>query len=1391
MKNKLLTVVVLGLAGFQLAAQCPITMPLLGGDTNFVLHGVGSPFSSGVSYNCNAGPFYVWANEPASITNPNNDVFTPCIKTDYNLYYTTERNNGTETFYEGGTNIGCVGPGLGCAFPIGGTVPPLSGLAVWDLYLNYLNPTLSHGFVFTQPGGPWSGPPVITLEDCWTSAALPSAIPTPVTWTSAMTTFTCTVPANTSIGTANYSITPTGSGAIFDFLNGYVYVDPSFLSPGAYTLTYTFTGSHCPGGATSTFNFTIVNPYTATWAAPSNLCSNGACVNLNPQVSGTAGGTWSGTGVSGNQFCPSTSGAGTFPVNYTVGISPTCGATQTDNIIVTATPTVTASATTGTICTGQSATLNGGGATSYTWNPGGSNASSVSVNPASTTTYVLTGANGVCLGSNSVTVIVNPLPIINITAGSGTICQGQNDILTASGGSTYTWSANAGSATTSTVSVSPTSNTTYTVTGTNVNGCTNTQTSNVTVNPTPTITASATSPTVCATQNTTLNASGATTYTWMPGNVNGNSVSVSPASSGIYTVSGTTGGCSSSSTVAVTVNPLPTVNINAGPASICTGQSSTLTATGATNYTWSPNAGSATTSTVNVTPGSTAIYTVTGITNGCTSTATTQVSVGAMATLSITATQSNICTGQSTTLTGSGGASYTWTPGNILTNTITVNPTSNTTYTLTGLSGGCAGTQTFAVGVTATPTVSVNTSGNAICSGQVVTFTASGAASYTWMPGGGNAATFTASPTSNTSYTLTGANGSCTNSAISSVAVTATPTITAVAASATLCSGQSSTLTGGGATTFTWMPGNLNTSTITINPSTNTTYTLSGSNGNCIASQTVAVQVNATPTLSIAASNGNICSGQTATLTASGATTFTWMPGGSNASTLTVSPSGNSSYTVSGTTNGCNNFTVSAIIVTPTPTVTAIAGTSTLCSGQSSVLTGGGASTYTWLPGNQNTTTVTVNPASNTTYTLVGANGNCLSSQTVALIVNPSPTVNAVAGSGNICSGQSDVLTASGATTYTWMPGGANTNTISVSPNSTTNYTVTGVSGGCTGTFITTVSVTATPTLIATASSGTLCAGSPATLTGTGLGTYTWMPGNQNSASITVNPLANTTYTLVSLNGNCPGATTVSVIVNPTPTFTNNGIADSALCGKSNGGYQNIGISGGNTPYHYQWYNGTTPIPGDTNAILSNAAAGSYTLIVTDSRGCIATGGAISYTVPGSAAVVALFTANPNVGQAPLNVSFVNASTAGGSYFWNFGNGFNSNVQNPSAVTYSTTGVYSVTLFVDVSGCAASYTATILVEEPTTIIIPNIFTPNGDGLNDEFFIKNTGLSNLTCNIFDRWGVFVFSIQSPQEVWDGRTPGGEKASEGTYFFILKALGLDGKSYQQQGPLTLLR
>ncbi|MBI3509936.1 MAG: hypothetical protein HY064_04680, partial [Bacteroidetes bacterium] len=166
------------------------------------------------------------------------------------------------------------------------------------------------------------------------------------------------------------------------------------------------------------------------------------------------------------------------------------------------------------------------------------------------------------------------------------------------------------------------------------------------------------------------------------------------------------------------------------------------------------------------------------------------------------------------------------------------------------------------VTVAAAPNVTVSASSSTICSGTSTTLTAAGATTYTWMPGSLSGTSVIVTPGSTTTYTVTGTLGAgCTNTATITITVNPTPTVTATAASPTICSGSSTTLTGSGASTYTWNPGALSGTTVTVTPASTTTYTVTGTSAaGCTSTAQVTVTVNPSPTVTATAASPTICS---------------------------------------------------------------------------------------------------------------------------------------------------------------------------------------------------------------------------------------------------------------------------------------------------------------------------------------------------------------------------------------------------------------------------------------------------------------------------------------------------------------------------------------------------
>ncbi|MGZ4097470.1 MAG: T9SS type A sorting domain-containing protein [Bacteroidia bacterium] len=283
------------------------------------------------------------------------------------------------------------------------------------------------------------------------------------------------------------------------------------------------------------------------------------------------------------------------------------------------------------------------------------------------------------------------------------------------------------------------------------------------------------------------------------------------------------------------------------------------------------------------------------------------------------------------------------------------------------------------------------------CSGSPVNLMASGASTYTWSTGS-TSATAVISPTTSSTYSVTGTSSiGCRSSATVAVSVIQNPTVTAAISNSVICSGNSTTLTAGGADTYTW--NTTATSTlVAVNPTVTSIYSVMGTDTitGCSSTATVGVTID-TPTISIS-SPGSICNGTIAALYASGANTYTWSTA-STGSAIAVTPVVTTSYSVTGTnTTGCVGSQTVQVIVNQYPTVTAVALPSgSICAGNTTTISMNGAANYTV---NYSTTAVmnatavtgysiTDSPTITTSYFVSGTypNNNCVSTKTVTVTV--------------------------------------------------------------------------------------------------------------------------------------------------------------------------------------------------------------------------------------------------------------------------------------------------------------------------------------------------------------------------------------------------------------------
>jgi hypothetical protein len=682
-----------------------------------------------------------------------------------------------------------------------------------------------------------------------------------------------------------------------------------------------------------------------------------------------------------------------------------------------------------------------------------------------------TGANatataGINLGDGR--VMITALCNINLATtssnGSGAICAGQSATLTTNAISNYVWNTGAN---TSSIVVSPTITTSYTLTATSPSNCTASSVITVSVDSgTPTVSAVGSPTALCAGKTAVFTATGATTYTWAGPSPVTNGVAFTPPASGSYTVTGANGCGTSTAVVSVQVDPLPNIGGAANNPTVCFGTQVTLNGTGsAGGYTWT---GGAANNTPFTPPVGTNTYIVTGNGNtalSCTNSAVVTVTVFQTPTVTPVSTPTAICVGKTATLSAVGATNgYTWstTPA-IFTSTAAVAPVVTTTYSVIRASSSCTSIATVTVVVNPLPNLLVGAPNPSVaCAGNCATVTGQGAITYTWYPGGFQGGVITVCPNSSTNYTVVASNANCTTSATSSLTVLPNPVITVNSSTSTVCAGSPVTMTASGASTYTWgsaIPvAQQNQTVVTSSPLTPTLYTVSGTDANgctSVGNQVILTQTAPNLTTSIVNTGSFICAGQVGTLVAVGnnPVNYNWINTGASAGTTTVNPAVTTVYTVTGTNpnNGCTSTsTLSLAVYISTFVATS---PTAICRGNTATLSvAGAANTYSWSAGTPNNNdSIFVSPQNTITYYVTGMTGNCTTTQSINLVVNPIPPVTGVAQKITICRFEPAVLLGSGASDYVWTGGaGATTPNYTVFPQITTTYTLTGTDvNGC------------------------------------------------------------------------------------------------------------------------------------------------------------------------------------------------------------------------------------------------------------------------------------------------------------------------------------------------------
>lgn len=536
---------------------------------------------------------------------------------------------------------------------------------------------------------------------------------------------------------------------------------------------------------------------------------------------------------------------------------------------------------------------------------------------------------------------------------------------------------------------------------------------------------------------------------------------------------------------------------------------------------------------------------------------------------------------------------------------------------------------------------------------------------------------------------------------------TVTPCMEPVQGNTLVCTGSTNvySVTPYTNATYTWsLPGgwtgSSNSSVITTTAGGSGTILVTASSTcGLLPSFSLAVTAGGNPTVSIASTSNTICANQPATLSVLGAANYTWNTGAIN-SNIIVAPATTSVYTAVGqNTSGCSSLASFTQYVANNPTLS-VSSTPILCSGASVTVSASGATSYTWLPANSNSSSFVVTPVSTYNYTLFGNQGLCTSSVTGLLVVPPALTLAIQSSTDSICLGNAISFSASvsggaGPYSYSWSPAGLSSPTFTVALPNSGNYTGSVTVTDANNCILTGIkTVTFFSGVAISAPSIAICSNTLGNISASGAQTYTWQPGNQIAPTITVGPSGPFIYTVTGTSASgCTAAAVTSFTVKPTPLL--NFTTFTITCG--NLGSATVNASGGVGPYSYTWQPTT-----QTGSVASGLFPGIYTVTVEDNgSACIFTPTTnFSALVPLTGTVYGNFS-NP-CNSIPSATAGINL--AGGSSSQTYNWITSTSVQTSSLGGPFGAGIHTISVTDNLTFCNVTHTFTVVEPPPIGIV---------------------------------------------------------------------------------------
>jgi gliding motility-associated-like protein len=1143
---------------------------------------------------------------------------------------------------------------------------------------------------------------------------------------------------------------------------------------GAGTVMISYTVTNTSGCKTVQTMVVTVNSLAVVAAITGD---DEVCINNTTQLSSTtAGGVWSSSDAT--KATVSATGlvtgiaAGTTTISYTVTNASGCKTVQTMVVTVNSLPIVAAITGNDQVCINSTSQLSAI-TSSGVWSSSNATKATVSATglvtgvAAGTTTisYTVTNASG-CKTVQTMVVTVNSLPVVAAITGTNEVCVDGTTALssTTSGG---VWSSS--DATKATVSTTglvtgvAAGTTTISYTVTNASGCKTVQTMVVTVNSLPVVAAITGTNEVCV-DGTTALSSTTSGGVWSSSDATKATVSATGLVTGVaagtttisYTVTNASG-CITTQTMVVTVNSLPVVAAITGDDEVCINNTTQLSSTTAGGVWSSSNATKATVSATGLVTGiaggtTTISYTVTNA-SGCITAQTMVITVNSLPVVAAITGDDEVCI-SSTTQLSSTTASGVWSRSDATKATVSATGlvtgvaagTTTISYTVTNASG-CKTAQTMIVTVNSLPVVAAITGDNEVCV-DGTTALSSTTSGGVWSSSNATKATVSATGlvtgvaagTTTISYTVTNASG-CITTQTMVVTVNSLPVVAVITGDNEVCvdgtTALSSTTSGGVWSSSDATKASVNTTGIVTGIAAGTTtisYTVTNASG-CITTQTMVVTVNSLPVVAVITGDNEVCVDGT---TALSSTTSGGVWSSSDATKASVNTTGIVTGIAAGTTtisytvtnaSGCKTIQMMVVTVNSLPIVAAITGNDQVCinsTSQLNAITSGGVwSSSDATKATINTTGLVTGIAAGTatiSYTATNASG-CKTVQTMVVTVNSLPIVAAITGNDQVCINSTSQLSAI-TTGGVWSSSDATKATVSttglvtgVAAGTTTiSYTVTNASG-CKTAQTKTVTINKCNTQQSSTANDDVAV------------TYLNMP-------VLIDLAANDVQTGGSLD-----LSTISIVTQP-----RNGILRVNADGTVNYTPGNAFVGTDNFSYTLR----------NTNNEVSNVA----TVRITVKPIPVAVNDT-TQTFPGKPVEVALLDndfwldefANIIITKQPARGTIT--------------------VDTDGKVVYTPEpGFKGVDAFAyqvkDLAGNVSNEAKVSITVADDGLFIPNVITPNNDGVNDFFVVPDLyKYPGSTLSIFNRWGNEVYHSNNYSNRWDGTGLNG-----GTYYYILK-------------------